>query len=169
MFGGITAAVAKAWLFGHLKRVGGNALHDLGGLASWLGRRTPLEILGLLAMALLAWQHFVTLPRAHKALAACQEASKGLSDQLATANANETLLRSEVTSTNRQVTDLSNKSASEQAAAAKARQNAAQRVASAQAVAGQLLAASRSPAPPAQPCGPSPAKPVHDPVDDQWK
>jgi hypothetical protein len=165
-FGGMIAKLAGNAILG---RVGTNAKADIGALFKWIGRRTPLELIGFVFAALFVIQHFHLVHTRHD-LASCTAARADDAKALKASHANEKLLRGQLDDQNRLVTALSVKSAAGQKQAAQALQKAAPRALDAKEIAAALLAASqRKPAPtapgkpPAVDCEPS------DLVKEQWK
>lgn len=154
MFSGLTWAAAKLFLGAKLKSAGSNAVHDFGALFAWLGRRTPLELIGFVFAGLFVWQHFGLVHTRH-ALASCQSSSAGMSQQLKASHANEVLLRRQLDDQNKRVQALSDKSTAEQHAFEKAKKPAQDRAAVAKAVSQRLAEQARH-APPIRPNCPNP-------------
>lgn len=165
-FAGIAARFVGSAM---LKRVGGNAAGDAKALFAWIGRRTPLELIGFVFAALFVWQHFGLVHTRH-ALAACTAARKDDAAALSASHANEKLLRGQLTDQNNRVKALATKSADEQQQAHDALQRGAQRVADARGIA-QALAASSRHSPPPAPAGKAPVPNCEpsDLVKEQWK
>lgn len=163
--GGLVAGIGlRAVLGSAASKAASGAASGLKAAGTWFSHRTPLELIGVVALAIAVWQHF-SLVHARHALTASQAQTTAYKAQaaqavkaLANSQANEMKLRAEIADTNKRITDQSHQLATEQDQLSQARRKGAQSIAGAKATGQRLAASSRQKPPPGEDCGPSGAE-----------
>jgi ABC-type transport system involved in cytochrome bd biosynthesis fused ATPase/permease subunit len=156
-----------------LRAIAGSALSKagsaVGGFFKWLAGLDAIHVLLLVAALFGAWQTFGRwsqhrhTAKVEAQLASATNALTAARAELAASQANEAALEKAIADQNAAIADLGNKSAAQQAAAAKALLNAQGRAAAAQASADRLRASARAGGASGGACEPSKA------LKDQWQ